>query len=101
MALTETADALAALGNPTRLAIYQLLVRAGQPGLNVGTIQAELDIPGSTLTHHLKQLMAVGLVHQERQGTSLICRADYARMEGILEFLTAECCTGLRLDATG
>jgi len=99
MTLDETADALNALGNPTRLSIYRLLVKAGEAGLSVGTIQAELAIPGSTLTHHLKHLMAVDLIHQERQGTTLLCRADYARMNAVLGFLTAECCIGVGSDA--
>ncbi len=101
MTLDETADSLNALGNPTRLSIFRLLVRAGKAGLSVGAIQAELAIPGSTLTHHLKHLIAVGLIHQERQGTTLLCRADYDRMNAVLGFLTAECCVGLALDAAG
>ena len=99
MTLDETADALNALGNPTRLSIYRLLVRAGEGGLSVGAIQGALDVPGSTLTHHLKHLMSVGLIHQERQGTTLLCRADYGRMNAVLGFLTAECCVGVRSDA--
>ena len=101
MTLDETADALNALGNPTRLSIFRLLVRAGAAGLSVGSIQAELAIPGSTLTHHLKHLKSVGLVHQERHGTTLLCRADYDQMNAVLGFLTAECCVGLVVDAAG
>ena len=101
MTLDETADALAALGNPTRLSIYHLLVRAGAPGMTVGRIQAELGVPGSTLSHHLKHLLAVDLVEQERDGTSLVCCAKFDRMDELLDFLTAECCTDFGLDRTG
>jgi len=99
MTLDETADALSALGNPTRLSIYRLLVRAGEEGLSVGAIQAALSIPGSTLTHHLKHLKSVGLIHQERHGTTLLCRADYSQMNAVLGFLTAECCVGFDVKA--
>lgn len=86
------ATRLAALGNPTRLRIYRLLVRAGEAGLAVGGIQERLGIPGSTLSHHCKALIAAGLVQQERAGTSLICRANYPVMHGLVAFLAAECC---------
>ena len=84
MTLDETADALNALGNPTRLSIFRLLVRAGEAGLSVGSVQAELAIPGSTLTHHLKHLLSVGLIHQERHGTTLLCRADFDQMNAAI-----------------
>jgi DNA-binding transcriptional ArsR family regulator len=90
---TETAAAhLEALGNPTRLAIFRLLVRAGEEGLPVGRIQQRLDLPSSTLSHHLKALCAAGLVRQTRAGTTLICTADFKLMRGLVDFLVAECC---------
>ncbi len=90
---TETAAAhLEALGNPTRLAIFRLLVRAGEEGLPVGRIQQRLDLPGSTLSHHLKALCAAGLVRQTRERTTLICTADFKLMRGLVDFLVAECC---------
>jgi ArsR family transcriptional regulator len=92
MKLKETAAGLEALGSPTRLAIYRLLVRAGLEGLAVGTIQAKTEVPRSTLSHHLHRLISVGLVAQERRGTTLICRANYRTMEQIIDFLTDECC---------
>ena len=92
MELEQTADCLDALGNATRLDIYRMLVRAGHGGLAVGAIQQRAMIPRSTLSHHLRQLIAVGLVTQERQGTTLICRAEFDVMKGILTFLAAECC---------
>ncbi len=93
MKIDEAAARLEALGNPTRLKIYRMLVRAGDPGLSVGKLQSRLSIPGSTLSHHLKTLIIVGLVSQERDATTLICRANYPVMRGLVEFLVAECCT--------
>ena len=83
---------MAALGNETRLAIYRLLVRAGQPGRNVSDIRDRLEMPASTLSHHLHKLIRVGLVQQERQGTTLICRADYSVMASTFEVFAQECC---------
>jgi ArsR family transcriptional regulator, arsenate/arsenite/antimonite-responsive transcriptional repressor len=93
MKIDEAAARLEALGNPTRLKIYRMLVRAGDPGLSVGKLQTRLSIPGSTLSHHLKTLIIVGLVSQERDATTLICRANYPMMRGLVAFLVAECCT--------
>jgi DNA-binding transcriptional ArsR family regulator len=88
----DAAACLEALGNPTRLQIYRALVRAGDAGMAVGRLQTKLDLAGSTLSHHLKSLMMVDLIRQERQATTLICRANYDMMRGILDFLAAECC---------
>ncbi len=92
MKIDDAAARLEALGNPTRLQIYRALVRAGDPGLAVGKLQAKLDIAASTLSHHLKALMAVDLISQERQATTLICRANYKAMNGLIGFLSDECC---------
>ena len=89
MKIDEAAARLEALGNPTRLKIYRMLVRAGDPGLAVGKLQSRLSIPASTLSHHLKTLIIVGLVSQERDATTLICRANYPMMRGLVEFLVA------------
>ena len=91
------AHALAALGHETRLAIYRLLVRAGPDGLNVGEIGAHVDVPASTLAHHLGALVDAGLVVQERRGREVVSRADYDAMRRTVAFLTAECCTGVTL----
>lgn len=94
----ETAAAqLEALGNATRLTIYRTLVRAGDNGLPVGKLQLKLDIAGSTLSHHIRKLVEVNLVSQERQATTLICRANYASMNGLIGYLADECCA----DAAG
>jgi ArsR family transcriptional regulator, arsenate/arsenite/antimonite-responsive transcriptional repressor len=92
MKIDQAATRLEALGNPTRLKIYRMLVRAGDPGLPVGKLQTRLSIPGSTLSHHLKTLIIVGLVTQERDATTLICRANYPVMRGLVDFLVSECC---------
>ena len=92
MKIDDAAARLEALGNPTRLRIYRLLVRAGDAGSSVGKLQARLDLAASTLSHHLKAMMVVGLVEQERQGTTLICRANYDVMRATVGFLVSECC---------
>ncbi len=93
MKIDDAASRLEALGNPTRLRIYRALVRAGGPGLPVGKLQSRLAIPASTLSHHLKSLIVVGLITQERDGTTLICRTNYPVMRGLVDFLVAECCS--------
>ena len=92
MDVEEAAMQLEALGNPTRLKVYRVLVRAGDDGMPVGRLQARLGIAASTLSHHLHKLILVGLVTQERQVTTLICRANYPVMRGLLGFLVEECC---------
>ena len=93
---TETAATrLEALGNPTRLAILRLLVRAGGEGLAVGRLQEILGLPASTLSHHLHRLIRAGLVGQERQGTTLVCRALFDEVRALVAFLTEECCKGV------
>ncbi len=92
MGIEEAAAQLEALGNPTRLKVYRALVRAGDAGMPVGRLQARLSIAASTLSHHLHKLILVGLVTQERQATTLLCRANYPVMQGLLGFLVAECC---------
>jgi DNA-binding transcriptional ArsR family regulator len=83
------------LGNSTRLNIVRLLVRAGQQGLPVGEIQGHLEIPGSTLSHHLTHLRSVGLIWQEREGAVLRCYVDYKKLEGLAAYLMEECCSGI------
>ncbi len=92
---THAARCLEKLGNPTRLEIFRLLVRAGPAGATVGEIQDRLGIPGSTLSHHISHLVNAGLVHQEREGRVLRCRPNFDLMSQVMDFLTAECCTGV------
>ncbi|UYN93615.1 MAG: helix-turn-helix transcriptional regulator [Enhydrobacter sp.] len=92
MKLDDAAARLEALGNPTRLRIYRTLVRAGAEGLSVGRLQAKLDIAASTLSHHLKSLVVVDLVTQTREGTTLVCHANYDSMHDLLGYMAEECC---------
>ena len=92
MKLDDAAARLEALGNPTRLKIYRTLVRAGEEGMAVGRLQERLDVAASTLSHHLKALVGVGLVTQTREGTTLICNASYDEMHGLIDYMVAECC---------
>ena len=93
MKIDDAAAHLEALGNPTRLRIYRSLIRAGGAGLAVGRLQEKLKIAPSTLSHHIKALVVVGLVTQERDATTLICHAKYEVMRELVGFLVAECCT--------
>lgn len=92
MKLDDAAARLEALGNPTRLRIYRALVRAGDDGLAVGALQARLDVAASTLSHHVKSLVLVDLIKQERRATTLICRANFGIMNELVDYLVAECC---------
>src|SRR4051794_41503715 len=92
MKVERSAKQLEALGNPTRLKLYRALVRAGDAGLPVGRLQEKLKIAASTLSHHLHRLILTGLVTQERQGATLICRANYPAIRTLICFLVDECC---------
>ena len=88
----RAAQMLAALGNGSRLRIYRLLVRAGPAGLPVGEIQRQLDIPSSTLTHHIAALRQADLVQQRRKGREIFSFANYDNIDGLVAYLTEECC---------
>ncbi len=87
-------SALAALAHEGRLAIYRLLVVAGPDGLTVGDIGDKLKMPGATLSFHLSQLKHAGLVAARRDGRRLIQTADFARINGLVAYLTENCCGG-------
>jgi ArsR family transcriptional regulator, arsenate/arsenite/antimonite-responsive transcriptional repressor len=87
------ADMFSAMGTEPRLRIMQLLLSAHPDGLVVGEIQEELDIPNSTLSHHLDKLKAEDLVHVERESTFLHYTANTEALQELLQFLYAECCT--------
>jgi ArsR family transcriptional regulator, arsenate/arsenite/antimonite-responsive transcriptional repressor len=91
----NAADALAALGNRTRLRLFKALVRAGCAGANVGTLQRLLDVPATTLAHHLGTLADAGLVAQERRGREVICTANFQAVNDVIDYVKAECCAGL------
>ena len=92
MKLDVAANILAKIGNPTRLKIVRLLVRAGDDGLPVGMIQKQLKVPGSTLTHHIAHLKSAGVIRQERQQATLICKMEYEVLRKLVDYLTEECC---------
>ena len=81
------------MGTESRLRIMQLLLSAHPDGLVVGEIQEQLDIPNSTLSHHLDKLRNEGLVQVQRESTFLRYTADTAALQQLLRFLYAECCT--------
>jgi DNA-binding transcriptional ArsR family regulator len=99
METRTVAARLEALGNETRLEVYRILVRAGRAGLPVGEVQSRTGVARSTLSHHLHKLIAVGLVRQERDGTTLYCHANLEAMDETMGFLSRECCMDVNCDA--
>jgi ArsR family transcriptional regulator, arsenate/arsenite/antimonite-responsive transcriptional repressor len=91
--VAKYADMFSAMGTEPRLRIMQLLLSAHPDGLVVGEIQDELDIPNSTLSHHLDKLRTEELVSVSRESTFLRYTANTAALEELLQFLYAECCT--------
>ncbi len=91
--------ALAALAQGMRLRVFRTLVGAGPKGMTPGVLTATLDVPASTLSFHLKELMHAALVTQERDGRNLIYRPALDRMDDLLTYLTAHCCMGAGCDA--
>jgi len=91
--VAKYADMLSAMGTEPRLRIMQLLLSAHPEGLVVSDIQSELDIPNSTLSHHLDKLKNEDLVNVRREGTFLRYTANTGALQELLQFLYAECCT--------
>lgn len=87
------ADMFSAMGNEPRLRIMRLLLTAHPEGLVVSEIQEEIEIPNSTLSHHLEKLRAEDLVEVKREGTFLRYTANASALQELLQFLYAECCT--------
>ena len=92
MQIEMAAEQLAELGHTTRLGIYRALVKAGNEGLPVSSIQQQLNVPGSTLSHHISRLARVGLLKQVREGRVLRCFAQFAALSELITFLSDECC---------
>src|SRR4051812_42785295 len=88
--------ALGALAQEHRLALFRLLVQAGEEGLAAGAIAERLGIPNSSLSFHLAQLARAGLVRQERRHRSILYRADYDAMNGLVSYLMENCCGGTK-----
>jgi ArsR family transcriptional regulator, arsenate/arsenite/antimonite-responsive transcriptional repressor len=91
--VAKYADMFSAMGTEPRLRIMQLLLTAHPEGLVVSDIQGELEIPNSTLSHHLDKLKTEGLVEVQREGTFLRYTANTVALQELLQFLYAECCT--------
>ena len=91
--VTKYADMFSAMGTEAQLRIMQVLLSAHPEGLVVGEIQEELDIPNSTLSHHLDKLRNEGLVNVKRESTFLRYTANTEGLQDLLQFLYAECCT--------
>ena len=100
LSFAEAARCLAELGHPHRLQIFNLLVKAGEAGCRVGDVQRALGLPKSTLSHHLAELVAIGLVTQTREGRVLRCRVSAARAALVQRFVN-RCCEGLPADEPG
>ena len=90
----DAIGALSSLAQETRLAVYRLLVKRGPEGRSAGGIAEDLDVPASSLSFHLHQLMHAGLITQERQSRQLIYAANYERMNALVAYLTENCCGG-------
>ena len=87
--------ALSALAQEHRLAAFRLLVQAGTDGMAAGAIAEQLSVPASSMSFHLAQLGHAGLVTQRRASRSIIYAADYAAMDGLMRYLTENCCGGV------
>lgn len=92
MKVDSASKKLAELGHQTRLEIFRYLIRGGRQGIPVGEIQSALDVPASTLSHHINRLVSVGLVVQRREGRVLYCVPQYEILEKLIDFLQEECC---------
>ena len=94
MQSAEAIDALGALAQEHRLALFRLLVQAGEDGMAAGALAEALAIPNSSLSFHLAHLNRAGLIVQRREGRSLIYTADYAAMNELVGYLMENCCSG-------
>lgn len=94
MEMTAATAALTALGHASRLSVFRLLVEAGPGGRVAGEIASALDMPPATLSFHLKELSAASLIEGEQNGRFVRYRARFDTMNGLIEFLTRNCCGG-------
>jgi ArsR family transcriptional regulator, arsenate/arsenite/antimonite-responsive transcriptional repressor len=90
--LDRHAEQLSALGHPVRLSILRLVVQGGDGGTSAGDIQAHLDMPASTLSHHLKRLVDSGLLNNRNEGTFHYYSAEYAALRVLTDYLWEDCC---------
>ena len=94
----DAVETLAALAQDTRLAIFRLLVQQGPEGLAVGEIAGRLQLAGATLSFHLKELAHAQLVAARQAGRFIYYSANYPTMNGLIEYLTRNCCQGAACD---
>lgn len=92
--------ALGALAQEHRLAAFRLLVQAGAGGIPAGVLAERIGVPPSSMSFHLAQLAHAGLVNQRRESRSIIYAADYAAMNGLMAYLSENCCGGLPCDGS-
>jgi len=90
--LEQHADQLAALGHPVRLAILRFVVQSCEQGSAAGEIQSHVDLPASTLSHHLKRLLDAGMCVSRQEGTFHYYAADYQALRGLTDYLWQDCC---------
>lgn len=94
MEISNAVEALTSLAHETRLAVFRLLVQAGEEGYPAGRIAVALEVPPSSLSHHLKDLKHAGLITCRREQRNLIYTANYGAMNGLLDYLLEDCCGG-------
>ncbi len=94
MKITDAVEALAALAQETRLAIFRLLIEAGPQGVSAGQIAATLELPAATLSFHVAHLKRAGLLEARQEGRFIYYSASFARMDNLIAFLTDNCCSG-------
>lgn len=90
--LERHAEQLAALGHPVRLSVLRFVVQAGDPGRAAGDIQAHVDVPASTLSHHLKRLVDASLLDARAEGTFLYYTPKYKALRSLTDYLWEDCC---------
>ena len=95
MEMKDAVAALAALAQETRLSVFRLLVQAGPEGLPAGSIAEAVEVPGATLSFHLKELTHAGLISSHQAGRFIYYSADFAEMAVLMSFLTDSCCKGM------
>src|SRR6187401_1637638 len=90
--LDRHAEQLGALGHPARLSILRYVVQGGDEGTAAGELQTKLDIPASTLSHHLDRLASSGLLKARRQGTFIYYSAEFTQLRALTDYLWEDCC---------
>jgi ArsR family transcriptional regulator, arsenate/arsenite/antimonite-responsive transcriptional repressor len=88
------AEQLGALGHPVRLGVLRHVVQAGSEGASAGEIQSKVDVPASTLSHHIDRLVRTGLLESRREGTYIYYSAVFPALRALTDFLWEDCCKG-------